>query len=174
MATNFYKHRIYLFFNRILMNSLASSCPLLSVRMFLYKLVGMKIEKDVRINSHVFFSTSNIRIGEKSFINRYCQVHDGLMGGKLHIGKNCFISFNVVFSLVSHEIGTSKQRAGRRIAGDIIVGDGTWIGCNVTILPNVTIGNGCVIAAGSLINKNCEDNCMYAGVPAKLIKKLND
>lgn len=156
------------------MNSLASNCPFLSIRLLIYRLVGMKIDKGVRINSKVFFSTPNIQVDEKSFINRYCQVHDGLMGGKLHIGKHCFVSFNVVFCLVSHEIGTSQQRAGKRYAGDISVGDGTWIGCNVTVMPNVRIGDGCVIAAGSLVNKNCEDNCMYAGVPAKLIKRLSE
>lgn len=132
----------------------------------------MKIGKNVRINSHTFFSSSNIKIGNGSFINRYVQIHDGLMGGGLTLGENVFVSFNVVFSLVSHHIGGSKQRAGKRIAGNISVGDGSWIGANATILPNVTIGKGCVIAAGSLVNKNCKANCLYAGVPAKLVKEL--
>lgn len=84
------------------------------------------------------------------------------------------MGFNVVFCLVSHKIGESGQRAGKRIAGDIHIGDGSWIGANVTILPNVTIGKGCVVAAGSLVNKDCLDNCMYAGVPAKRIKALDN
>lgn len=169
----FYRHRIIQFIKKVLMNSFASNCPFLSARIFFYKLAGICLGKEARINSKCFFSTSSIQIGERSFINRFCQVQDGLMGGGLFIGKNCFVSFNVVFCLVSHEIGTSEQRAGQRICGDIHVCDGTWIGCNVTIMPNVTIGKGCIIAAGSLVNKNCEDNCMYAGVPAKLIKRLD-
>ncbi len=169
---HFYYYRIRNYFNRVLMNSIASNSPFLSFRMFLYKLAGIKIGKDVRINSKCFFSTSKITIGDESFINRFCQVHDGLMGGTLFLGKNCFVSFNVVFCLISHEIGTSNQRAGKRVSGDIYVEDGTWIGANSTIMPNVNIGKGCIIAAGSLVNKDCKDNCMYAGVPAKLIREL--
>ena len=68
--------------------------------------------------------------------------------------------------------GGANQRAGMYCNKDIEIGDGTWICANVTILPGVKIGKGCVIAAGSVVNKDCEDNCMYGGVPAKLIKRL--
>lgn len=47
------------------------------------------------------------------------------------------------------------------------MGTGVWIGANVTVLPEVTIGNGCVIAAGSVVTSDCEDNCLYAGNPAR-------
>lgn len=171
---SFFVFRIKSFLNRVLMNSIASRCPFLRVKNKLYKMAGLKIENNVRINPQVFFSTSNIELGQGTFINRFCQVHDGLMGGRLHIGKNVFVSFNVVFCLVTHEIGTSNQRAGKRISGDIHIGDGSWIGANVTILPNVKIGNGCVIAAGSLVNSNCKDNCIYAGVPAKLVREIDE
>lgn len=56
--------------------------------------------------------------------------------------------------------------------GKITVGDGCWIGTNVTILPGVNIRNGCVIGAGSLVTKDCEPNGLYVGVPAKRIKEL--
>lgn len=77
-----------------------------------------------------------------------------------------------LFCAVTHELGESNNRAGKAYAKNIIVGQGTWIGANVTILPNVKIGKGCVIAAGSVLTKDCEDNCMYAGVPAKIVRKL--
>lgn len=167
-------YRIKSYFSRFLMNQIASRLPFPSARNKLYKMAGLKIGKDVRINSNVFFSTSNIQLGQGAFINRFCQVHDGLMGGGLFVGKNVFISFNVVFCLVTHEIGDCNQRAGKRVGGDIHIGDGSWIGANVTILPNVNIGKGCIIAAGSLVNKDCQDNCIYAGVPAKLIRAINN
>ena len=54
----------------------------------------------------------------------------------------------------------------------IIVGDGCWIGANSLIMPGVTIGNGVVIAAGSVVTKDCESDCLYGGVPAKKIKEF--
>lgn len=47
-----------------------------------------------------------------------------------------------------------------------------WIGGNCTILPGVTIGNNVVMAAGAVVTKDVPDNCVVAGVPAKIIKKL--
>jgi acetyltransferase-like isoleucine patch superfamily enzyme len=56
------------------------------------------------------------------------------------------------------------------LVGDIRIGDDVWVGCSVQILPGVTIGNGAVIAAGSLVNKDVPENAIVAGVPAKIIK----
>ena len=56
----------------------------------------------------------------------------------------------------------------------IKVGDNVFIGCNVTILPNVKIGNNVIIAAGSIVNKDVLDNTVVGGNPAKEIGKFND
>lgn len=56
---------------------------------------------------------------------------------------------------------------------EIIIGDNVWIGANAVILPGVTIGNGVVVAAGSVVNCDIPDNVMVAGVPAKIKKQLN-
>jgi len=52
----------------------------------------------------------------------------------------------------------------------IIIGDNCWIGAKVTILSGVTIGKNVVVGAASLVNKNVPDNCIVAGVPAKIIR----
>ena len=48
-----------------------------------------------------------------------------------------------------------------------------WIGYGATILKNVSIGNNCVIGAGSVVHSSIPDNCVVSGSPAKIIKKLN-
>ena len=58
------------------------------------------------------------------------------------------------------------------LTGDIVIGENVWIGSNVVILRNTTIGDTSVIAAGSVVIKDCKANTMYAGVPAKEIKNL--
>ena len=54
----------------------------------------------------------------------------------------------------------------------IQIGNGVWIGSNAVILPGVTIGDGVVIAAGSVVNRDCDANSFYAGTPAKYVRTL--
>ncbi|WP_289089151.1 DapH/DapD/GlmU-related protein [uncultured Veillonella sp.] len=54
----------------------------------------------------------------------------------------------------------------------IIIGDDVWIGGNVTIIGGVSTGNNVIVAAGAVVVEDVPDNCIVAGVPAKLIKKL--
>ncbi|NMB42550.1 MAG: acyltransferase [Clostridiales bacterium] len=122
------------------------------------------------IRSGCTFQGRNIEIKEGAFIN-----HNTFISCKdrVIIGKNTYIAFNVLITTATHEVGSSKQRAGDSIGCPISIGDGCWIGANATILPGVTIGEGCVIAAGAVVNKDCEPNGLYAGVPAKRIKDLD-
>lgn len=72
----------------------------------------------------------------------------------------------------THKIANSNRRAGESQFLPINIGDGCWIGAGSTILGGVTIGKGTIIGAGSVVNKDCEANSLYAGVPAKFIKRL--
>ena len=54
-----------------------------------------------------------------------------------------------------------------------MIGDDVWIGANAVILPGVTIGSHCVVAAGAVVTKDVPDNCVVGGVPTKVIKSLN-
>lgn len=56
----------------------------------------------------------------------------------------------------------------------VTVGEDVWIGGNCTILPGVTIGNNVVVAAGAVVTKDVPDNCVVAGVPAKILKTLEN
>lgn len=58
------------------------------------------------------------------------------------------------------------------VFGRIVVGDNVHIGWNAIIMPNVTIGNNCIIGAGSVVTKDIPDNSVAAGVPAKVIESI--
>lgn len=60
------------------------------------------------------------------------------------------------------------------IAKHVVIGDDVWIGGNETILPGVTIGNNVVVAAGAVVTKDVPDNCVVGGMPAKIIKTIED
>ena len=68
----------------------------------------------------------------------------------------------------------TRQTDNLGIAKPVIIGNDVWIGGNVTILLGVTIGNNVVVAAGAVVTKNVPDNYVVAGVPAKLLKTIED
>lgn len=111
---------------------------------------------------------ADLRIGPGSIINEEVFIDRG----PVTLGRNVYIGPRAVIITAHHSIGGPEQRAGDGAPAPVTVGDGTWIGANATILPNVTIGSGCIIAAGAVVTKNCEPNGVYAGVPARRIKDL--
>ena len=56
----------------------------------------------------------------------------------------------------------------------IVIGPGTWLGINVTVLPGVTIGQGCVIGAGSVVTSDVPDFHIAAGVPARVLRAVDE
>ena len=150
-----------------LVNSFASSYLLPNkIRCVIYRLCGLNIKTN-NIMPGTYFMWKSITIGSNSFVNRRC-----FFDVTTTIGNNCDVGFEVMFCSSTHEIGTNKRRAGKSVGKPIKVEDGCWIGARAIILPGVTIGEGCIIAAGSVVTKDCAPNGLYAGVPAKRIKDL--
>ena len=94
-------------------------------------------------------------------------------GASITIGNHVFIGPYCGFYTASHPLDYQSRNQGLEKALPIHVGDNCWFGANVSVMPGVTIGNGCVIAAGSVVTKDVEDNSLVAGVPAQIIKKIN-
>lgn len=156
------------FFNRLI--KITPSC----IRKWFYVKNGLKIGNGTIFSSDCMIDNpNNIYIGEKSYINRFCQFHTGMSEESIiSIGSRTWIGCNVSFIGITHKKGDSFKRAGKNVYGSISIGDGSWIGANSIIRPNVKIGNGVIIGAGSVVIENCKDDYLYAGNPAKMIKKL--
>lgn len=75
---------------------------------------------------------------------------------------------------VGHPLSPKGRRAKMANSKPITIGNDVWIGGNCTILPGVTIGNNVIIAAGAVVTKDIPGNCLAAGVPAKVIKQLEN
>jgi acetyltransferase-like isoleucine patch superfamily enzyme len=117
-----------------------------------------------------FFGAANVVIGEGTFVNHDC-FFDG--SARIEIGAGCNIGMEVMFCTSTHDIGTRERRAALPTVGrPIVVGDGCWIGARTTVLPGVTIGHGCVIAAGALVTADTGPDGVYAGSPARRIRDL--
>lgn len=114
-------------------------------------------------------SGTGLKVGSETFIGPRCHFEGG---APIVIGCRCNIAMEVFFCTPTHELGSSRQRAGAPLFQAISVGDGCWIGARALILPGVSIGEGCIIAAGAVVARNCEPNGLYAGVPARRIRDL--
>lgn len=110
-----------------------------------------------------------IVIGENSFLNHGCVILDGAMvtiGSDVKIGPNCQLL------TPRHPIDYMERRGTRETALPISVGDDTWLGGGVIVCPGVSIGKRCIIAAGSVVIRDIPDDCLAAGNPAVVKKRL--
>ena len=141
------------------------------LRVLLLRISGYKIGKRCDLSPRGFYGPGKgkLYIGDNTFINYNCWFD---LSDDIYIGKNCNVAMNVHFINGTHEIGCNTRRAGNNMSKTIKVGNGTWIGADSVILPGVTIGSGVIIGAGSLVNKDCADNGIYVGRPAKLLRKI--
>ena len=131
---------------------------------------GFAIGDNVRIISNVKIHVPKLSIDDNTFVG-----HDALfIGGNasISIGKNVDIAPRLLIATGSHQIGPMNQRAGNGYSSNVVIGDGTWIVANCTILGGVTIGKGCIIAAGTLVKDSAPNNCLIAGVPGRTKKNL--
>ena len=90
---------------------------------------------------------------------------------EIHIGDNCLIGPDVGIYTAGHRL----EPEGRVLDGygiPISIGNNVWIGGHSVILPGVTIGDGAVIAAGSVVTKSVSPRTLVAGNPAKIKKEI--
>ena len=110
----------------------------------------------------------NISFGENVFVNANVHMQDQ---GGIQIGNNVLIGHQVVIATLDHDLDP-KQR-GVLHPAPVVIEDDVWIGANATITKGVTIGQGAVIAAGSVVTKDVPPMTIVGGVPAKVIKEIN-
>lgn len=117
--------------------------------------------------------TPSIEIGSDCFFG--AGVHITAIN-KIRIGDGCLVGKWVTITDNSHGDNTMDQLRVKPIRrplhskGPVIIGDNVWIGDKATILPGVTIGEGAVIAANSVVTKDVPAFSVVAGVPARIIK----
>lgn len=114
---------------------------------------------------------SELEVGDDSWIGKNFSLEGN---GKVIIGNYCDLGPGVTCVTGTHKIGKKDRRAGEGYNGTVRIGDGTWIGTKSILLVNNTVGEGCVVGAASIITKDIEANGVYAGCPAKLIRRLEE
>ncbi|MBR0072660.1 MAG: sugar O-acetyltransferase, partial [Bacteroidales bacterium] len=93
---------------------------------------------------------------------------------EVYIGNHVMVGPHTLITTVGHPLSPKGRREYHALAKPVRIGNDVWIGGNVTILPGVTIGNNVVVAAGSVVTKDVPDNTLVGGVPAKVIKTIEN
>lgn len=113
---------------------------------------------------------TGIILAENVFINHNCVMLDGAY---IRIGKNTLIGPNCQFYTPQHPMDVVERRKPQETAYPITIGEDCWLGGSVVVCPGVTIGNRCIVAAGSVVTKDVPDDSLVAGVPAVVKRNLS-
>ena len=125
-----------------------------SLRVRIQKLRGVKIDSTSFIGANVYF--------------------DEYSSNMIKVGKNCFITAGCI--ILTHQRDLSKYGKGKfvknfpLVSQPVIISDNVHIGMGSIILPGVTIGEGAIVAAGSVVSKDVPAYTLVAGVPARILK----
>ena len=153
--------------NHIFVGTRKISC---NAKRYLMNAIGNCVGKDTIIVGPIHI-TGICSIGENCWINRDFTVHGN---GHVYIGDNCDIAPEVVCLTGGHVIGNAERRAGPGETYTIRVGNGCWIGARATLLGNIVLKDSSVVAACALVNHDVPQNAVVGGVPAKIIRRLDN
>lgn len=113
------------------------------------------------------YNNGKISIGNNCFMNDNCSIN---CQAKVTIGDNVIMGQNVMIFDHDHDY---KNNINDFVREEVKIGNNVWIGANVVILKGVTIGDNCVIAAGTLINKDIESNIIVLEEKNKIKRDIN-
>lgn len=138
------------------------------LRTFFAKGMMSQAGKHINVERGACFSR-RLSIGDYSGIGVNCQIQ-----GKVTIGSNVMIGQDVLIYTSNHsfdrtDIPMREQKYQEE--RPVVIGNDVWIGARVIILPGVSIGDGVVIGAGSIVTKDIPPYSVCAGNPARVIKE---
>lgn len=149
---------------------------------------GSKIYSSVRLDCPPY---RRFFLGRQSVIESYCCINnavgDVVIGnhtrigihntiiGPVCIGNHVNLAQGITVTALNHNFEDVTKRIDEQgiSTKPVIIGDDVWIGANAVVLPGVTIGRHCVVAAGAVVTKDVPDHSVVGGVPAKILKTLS-
>ena len=148
---------------------------------------GSKIYYSVRMDTPPY---RRFWLGRRSVVESYCCVNnavgDVVIGDYTRIGIHCTVigpvcigshvnlAQGITVTALNHIFKDSSRRIDEQGVSTkpVVIGDDVWIGANAVILPGVTIGSHCVVAAGAVVTKDVPNQTLVGGIPAKVIKNI--
>ena len=114
-------------------------------------------------------AVGDVTIGDHTRIG----LHNTIIG-PVEIGNHVNLAQGITVTALNHNFSDTSKRIDEQgvSTNPVTIEDDVWVGANAVILPGVTIGEHCVIAAGAVVTKDVPPHSLVAGVPAKVIKQI--
>ena len=174
---------------------------LLSFKNFFVRLKSKSCGKNLFVSNKArLVNLNHVEIGDDFIMDEYAEIYCNsinkdiipslVIGNNVHLSKHCCIGCSNKVILEddvrlapychitdrNHTYSDVNIPIWKQISespGPVIIGAQTWLGFGVQVMPGVTIGRHCVIAAGSIITKDIPDYCVAVGSPARVVKTYN-
>lgn len=116
----------------------------------------------LRLKNWLYRTFLKMKVGDEAAVALMVMM-DVMFPEKISIGRNTIIGYNT--TILAHEYLIKEYRLG-----DVVIGDEVMIGANTTILPGVTIGDGAIVSAGTLVHKDVAPGTFVGGNPMRVIR----
>ena len=134
-----------------------------------YRRFRLGCHSDIESYCCINNAVGDITIGDYTRVGIHCTVI-----GPVSIGSHVNLAQGITVTALNHNFSDTTMRIDEQgvATKPVVIGDDVWIGANAVVLPGVTIGRHCVVAAGAVVTKDVPDHCVVVGVPATIIKHL--
>ncbi len=125
----------------------------------------------IELPFHANWGGRHVHFGSGIYANSNLTLVDD---GHIYVGDAVMFGPNVVVATPNHPIDPALRAKGYQYNKDVHIGENTWIGAGVIIVPGVTIGKNVVIGAGSVVTKDIPDGMLAMGVPCRIRRPVGD
>jgi acetyltransferase-like isoleucine patch superfamily enzyme len=111
-----------------------------------------------------------VEIGARTHVGAYCSLWAGSSSGRIILGEDALLGPEVYITASNYQLDPGIPIMSQaRDEADVVIGRDVWLGARVIVLPGVTIGDGCVVGAGSVVTRSLEPGSIAVGAPAKVV-----
>lgn len=125
----------------------------------------------IELPFHANWGGHHVHFGSGIYANSNLTLVDD---GHIYIGDKVMFGPNVTVATASHPINPELRDRGLQFNKDVYIGENTWIGAGVVVVPGVHIGRNTVIGAGSVVTKDIPDNVIAVGNPCRVLRNVSE